>query len=137
MNTNTETITNLTPEEEVLQYTQDKRKKIVESIMIQGVPSDKGEKAILLQALADMDRPALVKMRIKSEDKNASGNAAAALAIANLMSKVSLKSVKNTIPSSNAPILETEKLPEFGYVEGETLIGTQSGSYNEFVDKMG
>lgn len=123
----------LSPEEEVLEYTQSKRKQIVEHLTSKGVPDDRGDKAILLQALADMDKPALVKMRIKSEDKNAGTNAQAALAIASLMTQMSPKKLVNFDPTVVPPTLDDKKIPDFEYVDGQTVIGTQGGSYSEFM----
>lgn len=123
----------LSTEEEVLAYTQAKRKKLVEHLSSKGIPDDKGDKAILLQALADMDKPALVKLRIKSEDKNAGTNAQAALAIASLMTQMSPKKLVNFDPTVIPPTLDDGKIPDFEYVEGQTLLGTQGGSYSEFM----
>lgn len=120
-------------EEEVLEYTQAKRKKLVEHLISKGVPGDRGDKAILLQALSDMDKPALVKLRIKSEDKNAGTNAQAALAIASLMTQMSPKKLVNFDASVVPPSLDDNKVPDFEYVEGQTVLGTQGGSYQEFM----
>lgn len=127
----------LSPEDQVLEYTQAKRKQLVEHMTVKGVPEEKGDKAILLQALADMDKPALVKLRIKSEDKNAGTNAQAAMAIASLMTQMSPKKLVNFDPTVVPPSLDDKQIPDFEYVDGQTVLGTQGGSYSEFMKLHG
>ena len=61
---------NIASDEQQLEYTQSKRKLVVESLMEGGtVPKDRGEKMVLLAALADMDKVSLTKLRIKADEK--------------------------------------------------------------------
>jgi hypothetical protein len=127
----------LSPEEQVLAYTQGKRKKLVE-VMTENntMPADKGDRMVLLAALSDMDKVSLTKMKIKSEDKNAILAGKSSQAIAELLSKVVPKQFQHkAIPESVFPVL-SDDLPPIELVDGETTLGTQSGNYESFNKKF-
>jgi len=127
----------LTPEEQSLEYTQNKRKQLVDLLTVgEGMPADRGDKMVLLSALSDMDKVTLTKMKIKSEDKQAVLAGKTAQAIAALLSKVTPRHLQAQ-PTTDTlfPTLGND-IPEVELVDGETTLGTQSENYESFSKKM-
>lgn len=122
------------PEEASLAYTQGIRKRIVDDMTKTGIPTDKGEKVVLLATLSDMDKQTLTLKRIKSDDKNATGNAQAISLISELLGKVSPKQLEQNDQSRVPPELEHSE--QIVTVEGETVSGTTSMDYNTFSKKF-
>lgn len=118
-----------------LEYTKSVRKRIVTKLTEKDIPGDTDELRILLTTLTDLDRAALGKMKIKSDDKNGAANANAQAVVAALLMKVD--------PSKVALMGRTERpIPTLGndvekpsIIEGEIAIGTQTGTYEDFASK--
>jgi len=124
------------PEDQILEYTQSKRRSLIESLTKNNSqPDDRGDKMVLLSALDGMDRATLTKMRIKTDDKQANATSQAATAIAQLLNTVVPKQLERFDESRTAPMLDNDfPLPTF--IEGETITGTQGGDYAEFMKKF-
>ena len=125
-----------TNELEDLNYTRDVRKVIVSS-MISGnePPKDAREKAILLQALADMDRATLGKMRIKVDEGVGNAQAAVASFLSQLFVNPDLKKVGvDDSRSGSVPELDPAIAPS-KLVDGELDTSSKSESYDEFIKR--
>ena len=118
-----------------LEFTRSVRKRIVSTLTEKDIPKDPDELRLLLTTLTDLDRSSLGRMKIKSDDKNTSDSINAQAAIATLLMKVD--------PTRVASIGRTERsIPTLGndvsppdLIDGETSIGTQTGTYEDFASK--
>lgn len=124
-------------DDEVLQFTQHKRKELVDTLCEKGVPTDPKEQQVLLAALGDMDRTALTKKRLNSDNNNAAADREAQLAIAAIYQRVGNRSpfeVDANAPIEGVAIEVPEKLVEkLELVPGETEIGVKEMTYSQFM----
>lgn len=115
--------------EQDIQFVRGKRKFIVDTLMKDNkIPEDRTAASVLLAALDGLDRSAISRKRIASDNKNAQANGA----VAAIISKM-LMQVNNTTPTT---IDEERVIPvlgnDLGTVEilpGELDIGTKTISY--------
>jgi hypothetical protein len=107
-------------EDQVLAYTQSKRRKIVDKLTDAGkIPDDKTEASLLISALDGMDRAALTQKRIKSDEKSAQGMAGAASVIAKLLTQVGSNNKSNHISDDITPPTIGKEVPDPQLVPGE------------------
>lgn len=126
----------LSVEDKRLEYTQAKRKLLIESLTKNDdLPEERGDKMVLLAALDGMDRASLTRLRIKTEDKAANNAAAAAAMIAELLTTVSSNRLEVPNVTRSTPILDQTD-DKFEFVTGETVSGTQHENYNDFMAKF-
>lgn len=120
-------------ENQDLEFTRNIRKQAVGLLVNGGIPvSDSERMKILTTVLTDIDRSALGRMKIKSDDKGNAGIANAQSAIAELLSKLDPSKVKLAGRCDRGlPVLGSE-IPSPVVNPGETAIGTQGGTYEEF-----
>ena len=122
-------------EDEVLDYTHQKRVEIVNALTEKGVPKDDPKVlGALLQTLDGMDRSALGKKRIKVEEKANATQEQASGIIAQLLQKVTSANpyeVQNA-PARIAPTLPAA-VPPPSLVEGETATVAPQQNYDSFV----
>jgi hypothetical protein len=126
----------LSAEDKRLEYTQAKRKLLIESLTKNdSPPEERGDKMVLLAALDGMDRSTLTRLRIKTEDKAANNAAAAAAMIAELLTTVSSNRLEVPNVSRAIPVLEQTN-DTFEFVDGENVSGTQYENYTDFMAKF-
>lgn len=128
-------------EDQVLAYTQSKRKAIVQELTQKGaVPDDNSSRNMLLQALDGMDRAALTSKRIKAEEKSGAAMAGAAGMVAQLLTKVTGKSLANLdledAVERAAPALGAD-VPPPQLVPGETEVNPAQLDYDSFIAARG
>lgn len=125
-------MTDLT-DDEVLRFTQQARKGLVDDIIAGGMPKDPKDRSTLLQALSDMDRTALTKKRIVGDAKNAEADRVAAKAIAHIFERMGTRSPfeGNEVPGRVIDMPET-LLDDVRAVPGETDIGIANLTYDSF-----
>lgn len=129
-------------EDQVLAYTQTKRKAIVQELTKSGaVPEDNSSRNMLLQALDGMDRAALTSKRIKAEEKGNSALAGAAGIVAAMLNQVSGKRLVSMedpvdVESRPAPALGMD-VPPPQLVPGETEINPGQLDFDTFVASRG
>lgn len=129
-------------DEQVLAYTQHKRKFIVSKLIANNqLPGDKDEKVMLLQALDGMDRAALGNKRIKADEKTANGMAGAAGIIAQMLTQIGTLTRDNISPLEilervEAPSLSNE-IPEPILVPGELETNASQLDYDSFMSRAG
>jgi len=123
-----------------LSFVREKRKQIINHYLDQGVDklTDVKEVALVATLLNDMDRTALSKKRLKTDDKK-NNNSAAAI---DLISKIfTEKNVKDIIPEDAvaklvAPELEMT-LDNVTTVEGEMDTNVSVEDYESFMNRVG
>jgi hypothetical protein len=110
-------------EDQVLNFTQRKRQQIITQMM--GTNGEKlkelerGDKMVLLQALDGMDRSALGKKRLKTDEKTAASAAAAAALIAQVLTAPGVSQAgRSDAPRASVPTLPTN-IPDPQLVPGE------------------
>lgn len=116
-----------------LNLTQSVRETIIRGLVIDNkIPSEQGDRTLLMQALDGMDRTTLAKTKIKSDDRAQQQNAATTAMIAEILSKTS--SVKNRRTIHEIIDVEIER-PVL--VDGELTVGTDDQlNYNNFMNQM-
>lgn len=121
-----------------LDYTRQARMKLIASMTNGGMPSDNKDRQTLLAALDGMDRAALAKKRIKSEEGISSSKALAAETIAQIFMDARLKSI--TSPTMNElgqiPLLRND-LPVPDLVDGELETNPSVETYDSFMSRHG
>ena len=123
-----------------LSFVREKRKQIINHYLDQGIDklTDVKEVALVATLLNDMDRTALSKKRLKTDDKK-NNNSAAAI---DLISKIfTEKNVKDIIPEDAvaklvAPELEMT-LDNVTTVEGEMDTNVSVEDYESFMNRVG
>jgi hypothetical protein len=121
-------------EDQVLAYTQSKRRHIVEKLTIDGkVPDEKTEVSLLISALDGMDRAALTNKRIKADEKASQGIAGAASVIAKLLTQVNSKGKSTDLEIiSGAPLTLGTDIPAPDLVPGEIEITPGQMDFDSF-----
>jgi hypothetical protein len=121
-------------EDQVLAYTQGKRRVIIDKLTEAGkVPDEKTEVSLLVSALDGMDRAALTQKRIKADEKSAQGMAGAANIIAKLLTQVNSKGKNTDLEnSSSAPLTLGDEIPAPNLVPGETEITPGQMDFDSF-----
>lgn len=116
-----------------MQFVRDVRKQLVGHLMKEGVPKDIKEQAVLLTALTDMDRSAIARLRIKSEDNNTDKMASAALVVADLLRKTKPKEFEvHDVDGREIPMLPSS-VPAGVHNDGLMQQGTHNTTFDEFM----
>lgn len=123
-----------TKDEDVLDFTKRQRVLLLESICDGGrIPKDSRDRVVMLQTLADMDRAALSKMKIKSEEGVGANQAAAAAVLAKMLNDTRVRSISRV----DVPVAEIPTLPDHvspgKIVDGELKLGHNQETYDEFM----
>lgn len=106
-------------EDEVLDYTQIQREKIVNKLTANGVPGDTKELMVLLSTLDGMDRSALAKKKLKNDAGLADKFGLASAAITELLTNMR-NEVRATSPASGeVEVSLPDDLPPPNIVPGE------------------
>jgi hypothetical protein len=138
--------TSVMTDDERIAYTQDMRKRLVDKMTDNGekMPEEKGDRMVLLQALADIDRSALGNKRIVAAKKDGDDNRNIALIIAQ-MAQTKYQTPTGSPFEGNViegefrevPQLDDHTLPDLKLVPGETDIGISTRSFDEFMKESG
>ena len=122
-------------DDDLLNYTLARRKQIISEKMKNGVPEDKGETALVLQALDGIDRVSLTRKRLASEEKNGNLAAQSAAIIATLLNATNSNAFRKETDRA-VPMINND-LPELPISDAESVIGTPAGDLASFRAKMG
>lgn len=123
-------------DDEVLSYTQRKRKAFLEHLLNEGFPEDTKTQTVLLTALADMDRTALGNKRIQSGERVLQADALVSKAILTISQRYGSQVPFQTSQQGRIPDIDTAKLPSANPVPGETDVGLSTQSYAELVEQF-
>jgi hypothetical protein len=132
-------------EDDVLQYTQRKRIELVDHMTVGGMPAEAKDRSTMLMALDGLDRQALTKQRLKTDEKIADSDRMAANIIGTIFSRLGKSPYERTIDgtSGEQPALLPPPKPDLGLlpaidvVPGEMDQGTSELTYDSFTAKMG
>lgn len=122
-------------------FTQGIRKRLINDMTANGMPSEKGDRMVLLAALGDMDRTALANKKIGSQERQGAADRQAAfiiqkLANQNFNTPSGSPFEKPTIEGEYTrvlPELDVSGLPELTLAPGETQIGIATRNFEEFM----
>ena len=128
----------LITDEDVLRFTQKKRKAFLDHVLLKGFPDDKDGQHTLLATLADMDRAALGNKRIGAVEKLAGSERMVAQAITDVVKHFG---AVNPFEGNGNPVEiditpNATLLPSANTVPGETSIGIETGDFNDFVKEF-
>ncbi len=128
----------LPQEQQDIQFVRNKRKQIVTGLMASGVPQDPKLLALTLTALTDMDRTAVQRMRIKTDEKKNDNDSVTAGIMAQILTKIGATTGMQT-PAAGTP--EGPKLPDTvdlsGVSQDVMRQGIASTTYETFVKEQG
>ena len=117
-----------------MQFVRDVRKQLIGDLMKDGVPKDIKEQSVLLTALTDMDRSAIARLRIKSDDNNTDKMASAALVVAEVLRKTKPREFQAIEIDDNREIpMLPASIPSGTYNEGLMQQGTNNTTFDEFM----
>lgn len=137
---NPDSLTEMT-DDELLAFTQKRRRVIVSQVMGSGTPSSSEDRMLLMQALDGIDRAALGNKRIRSNDRASDENAKISRGITEMLASIGNSNpFQNT--TGNGPITldrisNTEALPVARVLEGEFKVGTEELSFDQFIEENG
>lgn len=122
-------------DEAIVSFTQRKRKELVDEMTKGGLPTEKGDRIVLLSALVDMDRTAIAKMKIGSQEREGAADRSAALVAAKILSGMGpqMGRVIDSTCTRETPALDDKDLPELELVPGETDIGLSTLTYEQLM----
>ena len=117
-----------------MQFVRDVRKQLIGDLIKEGVPKDIKEQSVLLTALTDMDRSAIARLRIKSDDNNTDKMASAALVVAEVLRKTKPREFQAIEIDDNREIpMLPASVPSGTYNEGLMQQGTNNTTFDEFM----
>lgn len=122
-------------DDQVLDYTQRLRRKYVDTVTDGGVrmPSDSKDAKVLLTALSDMDKTAMGKKRLRSDEEQSKQSAQAIAELAALVAQSIGSSGNPTSATARpAPKLDDSGMEPLKTVDGETQIGVSGETYESF-----
>lgn len=122
-------------DDDLMRFTQGKRKAFIDHITEEGWPNDPKEQSIMLAALADMDRTALGNKRIGANERQSEADALVARAIGQLTTQFNGRNPFEKEGEGKVPEYQADKLPEADAVPGEMDIGLSDQTYKDMEDK--
>lgn len=125
-------------DDDIIEQNQRMRKKFVEHLVPEGkFPDDPKAQYVLLTAMADMDRTALQNKKIGSTERQGAADRQAAMLIATIVGSMEGKNpFESTTGRTTIPLLESQRIPEVVIVPGETDIGLEHETYEQFTARM-
>jgi hypothetical protein len=124
-------------EDDVIVYTQQKREMVVDHLMKTGVPEDTAQLSLLLGALSDMDRTALGSKRLRVDDKAVSTAQQAAHLIGEVLQRIPLaRPYEAEIPIDREIPVLPDHLTDIKLVEGEVSQIQSNETHDEFIKRM-
>jgi len=130
--------------EGTLSYSQLRRKRIVDALMVdERPPEDPKVLNVILKALGDMDKTALQDRKNNIDQGNADSSKAVAEAMRDfIMGQKNINPFARTADGSTgqravaSPDVDLTKLGEHELVKGEEVVGVVHETYNEFIERM-
>lgn len=127
-------------EDALLDHTQQVRMKLVKEMTTVQMPTDKGERMVLLAALEGIDKQALAKKKIGSDEKRGAEDRRVAVMISQMSRKLGADSpfeIPVPLPHGRTmPILEGPGLEPLVVVPGETAQGIEMETCENFMARM-
>lgn len=127
-------------DDQKLAYTDRIRRGFIDTAVKEGVftKGERADKALVLQALNDVDRSALTNKRIKADENAGEVNARAAVLVAGVIERLGHTAMRmeHPVPGRTAPSLPTD-LPSVVLVPGETETAAAPMTYKSFMAEQG
>lgn len=123
-------------DDDLIKQTQGIRRQLLDSIVKEGLPTDKDSVAILLEIMKDTDRTALGNKRITSADKNASQDREVQKATAEVLRNLNNRDPFRRPAPADAERFDENALPDIDVKPGETAIGMQDENHKDFMGRM-
>ncbi len=129
---------NLKPEEKDLEFTNEIRKKIVNHyIKDGGMPADVKDMAMLQNALDGIDRGALGKLKIKSDEKTNNKELVALETIANIFNTIPTNKLNASRITNEVGVMkEVKDVIDVTILDGEMSSVNEKTDYEKFMAKM-
>lgn len=128
-------------DDEVLRFTQQTRKGLVDALTNEGkaIPADNKDRMILLETLKHMDQQSLTKKRLVGDAKNAESDRAAALIALRLFQQIGTKNPFEKRDAEPGRVIDMPDtlLENVEPVPGEMEIGLSSETYDTFTASRG
>lgn len=125
-------------DDEIFRYTQGLRQRVVEQLTNQNqqIPSDEKQVNLLLRTLSEMDNTVIQKKRLKIDEKASELTATMIEAAAKRLHRELYQQPVAVIEGVvQPPKLDESILPPLELVEGETEIGYQTDTYDNFMKR--
>lgn len=125
-------------DDDIIEQNQQLRKKFVKHLTPEGkFPEDIKAQYVLLTTMADMDRTALQNKKIGSTERQGAADRQAAMLIATIVGNCEGKNpFESTTRQGTVPQLQSNLIPEVVIVPGETDIGLEHETYDQFTARM-
>ena len=127
-------------DDDILRYTQDKRKALVDTLVSDGkMPIDTESQNVLLSTLADMDRQAMGKKKIAASAVGSEVDRLVATALVTLTRELKGRNPYESLDGADdrpLPTLDRSLLPATALAPGESDVGLVSEKYNDFVTRV-
>ncbi len=117
-----------------LNYTREIRKSLITDMTKSGMPTETKDRAMLLMALDGVDKAALAKKKIKSDEGISNKNLVAVETIAHIFNT---KNVREIPPSEIiGEIKEVSEVIDVSINEGELSKNSENMNFDAFMSKM-
>lgn len=120
-------------EDEVLDYTQVQREKVINKLTANGVPGDTKELLVMLSALDGMDRSALAKKKLKSDAGMADKFGIASAAITQLLTGMRGEIAAQVPVTDRSEVKLPDNLPTPEIVPGELDSSSPNLTYSDIM----
>jgi hypothetical protein len=117
-----------------LEYSRQKRKQLVDSLTDKGMPTDIKDQSIMLQALDGLDRQALSKKKLKSDEGISSAAVMAAAMLAQLYNKPDLKAL--SVSNNNGSVQVFMGNEPIDIIDGELEVVPSMTNYDNFMSQF-
>lgn len=123
--------------EGLLKYSQGVRKNLVKDMTRDGIPQDKSDRQVLLQALHDMDQTSVNRLKLDVDKENAANGRLAQDLVEKLFNHNPRGlAVSPGHETDHIPAPKDDEIPDVELEEGETEIGLRQETSQDFLKRM-
>lgn len=123
--------------EGLLKYSQGVRKNLVKDMTRDGIPQDKSDRQVLLQALHDMDQTSVNRLKLDVDKENAANGRLAQDLVEKLFNHNPRGLAVNPgHETDRIPAPKDDEIPDVELEEGETEIGLRQETSQDFLKRM-
>ena len=125
-------------ENSILRKTTSIRLAIVDNLVSQGLPSDPAAITLLTDSLSNLEKVAIGRLRVKSQDKQTDAVANTKNIVANLLDALNRNKGKAHSDITEEPVAKLpDSIPEPVLVPGETSTTRENMDYSSFMLSVG
>lgn len=122
-------------DKKALSKTSQLRDQMITEMTKKGIPSDEKERKFLLDVLDSADRSVFNKARIRVDEKNGQNQQQTTAMIAAVLLKINEQQIISNTREAREKAIPKE-LPDPKLIPGETAIGVQNQTYDQFMQRM-